>query len=198
MTDNLKRLTWENHKEAERTKFMARLLSRELTSEQYYIYLSNQYRCYRALEYYASLQGWFDFENEDLEPIRRAHLMIEDLEEMELTLGFQRPYITISTIAYEAYIESIKKDKDKLLAHIYVRHMGDLSGGQMIKKLIPGPVRSYQFDCDTADLKARVRSRLHDGLVDEANDCFVMVQRFLDELQHYFDSYEKIVGTSMD
>jgi len=29
-------------------------------------------------------------------------------------------------------------DPHKVMAHVYVRHMGDLSGGQMIKKKIPG------------------------------------------------------------
>ena len=33
----------------------------------------------------------------------------------------------------------------KLYAHIYVRHMGDLSGGQMIMKKTPGPNRYYRF-----------------------------------------------------
>ena len=33
----------------------------------------------------------------------------------------------------------------KLYAHVYVRHMGDLSGGQMIRKKTPGPNRYYIF-----------------------------------------------------
>lgn len=198
MTENLKKLTWENHKQAERTKFMSRLTRKQITPQQYYIYLSNQYRCYRSLEYYASIQGMFDIENEDLEPIQRAHLILDDINLMENKLGLTQPYITVSTIAYEKYIESIKTDRDKLLAHIYVRHMGDLSGGQMIKKLIPGPTKAYEFDCEPEQLKARVRERLHDGLVDEANNCFVMIQRFLDELQDYFDSYERSFGRNLD
>ena len=33
----------------------------------------------------------------------------------------------------------------KLYAHVYVRHMGDLSKSQMIMKKTPGPNRYYIF-----------------------------------------------------
>ena len=65
--------------------------------------------------------------------------------------------------------------------------MGDLSGGQIIKKLIPGPTNLYEFEGDTQDLKNKIREKLHDGLVDEAKICFSMVQNFLEELEQYFN-----------
>ena len=48
---------------------------------------------------------------------------------------------------------SIKDDADKLMAHVYVRHMGDLSGGQMIAKRVPGEGRMYKFDKGHDELK---------------------------------------------
>ena len=184
---SLKELTWENHKKAERTKFMQRLIKRNITPHQYYVYLKNQAEAYRTLEHYASLQGTFDFENEDLYPILRTANMLQDVNDMEEAHGFEEPPIFESVRKYQEYIKQIKSDKDRLLAHIYVRHMGDLSGGQIIKKLVPGPTRAYEFDCNPEELKNAVRKRLHDGLVDEANVCFVMVQEFLEELEQYFD-----------
>ena len=44
------------------------------------------------------------------------------------------PEITESTKEYIDHIESIQDEAMKLYAHIYVRHLGDLSGGQMIMK----------------------------------------------------------------
>ena len=41
--------------------------------------------------------------------------------------------LTQSTKDYIEHIESIQDEGMKLYVHIYVRHMGDLSGGQMIK-----------------------------------------------------------------
>lgn len=187
MSENLRKLTWENHKKAERTKFMQRLLKRNITDYQYYVYLKNQTEAYRTLEYHASLLGMFDFEKDDLYPILRTANMLEDVIEIESDGVLTHPPILPSVEKYKEYIEEIKNDEDKLLAHVYVRHMGDLSGGQIIKKLIPGPTRVYDFNADAEDLKNAVRKRLHDGLVDEANKCFVMVQEFLDELEEYFD-----------
>ena len=53
----------------------------------------------------------------------------------------QPPRITESTKKYIEHIESIQDDPEKLYAHIYVRHLGDLSGGQMISKKVP--VKGY-------------------------------------------------------
>lgn len=187
MSENLKKLTWENHKKAERTKFMQRLIKRNITSQQYYVYLKNQTEAYRALEYSASRLGMFDFENSDLYPILRTANMLEDIENMETNYDVSDDLILPTIHKYKDYIEQIKNEKDKLMAHVYVRHMGDLSGGQIIKKLVPGPTRVYDFEADTEELKNAVRKKLHDGLVDEANKCFVMVQEFLDELEDYFN-----------
>jgi hypothetical protein len=57
------------------------------------------------------------------------------------------------------------------MAHIYVRHMGDLSGGQMIAKKVPGSGRYYQFE-DVDVLKNKIRERLSDELAEEANLAF--------------------------
>lgn len=79
---NLKELTWENHKSAERKKFAKTLMSGSIDPALYYKYLTNQFYSYVALEYKLplSLLG--------LEDIRRANLMRDDLQELEQTYGF--------------------------------------------------------------------------------------------------------------
>ena len=64
------------------------------------------------------------------------------------------------------------EDPQKIMAHVYVRHMGDLSGGQMIAKRIPGSAKFYQFDEDVNVLKDKIRTRLDDSMADEARICF--------------------------
>ena len=70
------------------------------------------------------------------------------------------------------HIISIQQDPDKLMAHIYVRHMGDLSGGQMIAEKVPGSGTMYKFDEDIDSLKEKIRARLDDSMADEAKLAF--------------------------
>jgi heme oxygenase len=73
---------------------------------------------------------------------------------------------------YMDHLMSIKDDANKLMAHVYVRHMGDLSGGQMIAKRVPGAGKFYQFDKGIDELKELVRAKLDDSMADEAKICF--------------------------
>ena len=191
--DNLKNLTKSEHRNAERTTFMRRLIKKNITPEQYYVYLKNQLAVYTTLEFYASRKNIFEGEMSKLE---RSPALLEDLLEMESAANFNSlgdNLILSTAINYIKYIEEIQNNKDRLFAHIYVRHMGDLSGGQMIKKLVPGPTSFYEFDSDTEYLKSKIREKLHDGLVDEAKVCFGMVQDFLEELEQYFNGTDSEV-----
>jgi heme oxygenase len=49
--------------------------------------------------------------------------------------------------------------------------MGDLFGGQMIRKVLPFPHRNLDFN-DVTDLKEKVRAKLDDSLGEEANIAF--------------------------
>jgi heme oxygenase len=84
------------------------------------------------------------------------------------------------------YIFSIKDDPKKLMAHIYVRHMGDLAGGQMIAKRVPGLGKYYKFE-DPEGLKAVIREKLSDDMADEAKVCFKFAEELFQEMQELVD-----------
>lgn len=184
--NNLKELTHENHKRVERTRFAHRLLKKQITPQQYYTYLYNQLMSYYALEYAASSKGLL----KDIEDIRRSHRISKDIAELETEYGFDpvdtTPQTLPSTSKYIQHIQNISSDADKLMAHVYVRHMGDLSGGQIIKRFIPGSGLHYCFDGDIDVLKEKIRAKLHDNMVDEANICFNMIFEFFEELENSF------------
>jgi len=83
-------------------------------------------------------------------------------------------------IAYEKHVHNL--DNDGLLAHVYVRHFGDMYGGQMIRKRNPGSGKMYDFD-NVEDLKTKVRSMLKDSMADEANKCFEFAIQLFTELE---------------
>lgn len=178
----LKELTWESHKRAERSGFMHRMLKKQMTKYQYYVYLTNQHLCYWTLESYADLLGVF----EGIESIKRSDKITKDLQELEKLYGFEIPVHLVSTRKYIDHIKNISNDPEKLLAHIYVRHMGDLSGGQIIKKYVPGSGLHYQFDDEPDIMKDKLRTKLNDNMAEEANVCFNLVFEMLQELETSF------------
>lgn len=184
MATSLKDLTWSNHIKAEKTAFMKRMLKRQITPREYYIYLSNQLVMYHSLEHYAEENNLF----EGIEDIKRVFNIQEDLISMESEHGFKVPHTLKSTEQYISHITKIQDDPDKLLAHMYVRYFGDLSGGQIIKKLVPGPTYYYEFGERAEALKGIFASKLKVSLADEANTCFIMTIDFLNELERYLDS----------
>lgn len=173
----LKELTWENHSKAERTEH-ARKLLKGMTPEEYHRYIFNQYVMYSALETAATNNGVL----EGIEGIARAAAIKEDLVELEEEHKITRDPDLLCPVVAE-YIPYVMKmtDVDDLLAHIYVRHFGDMYGGQMIKKRNPGSGKMYEFE-DVEELKVLVRDRLKDDMADEANRCFEYAMQLFEEL----------------
>lgn len=172
---NLKELTAENHKSAERKQFAKTLMSGSIDPALYYKYLTNQFYSYAMLERHLPL---FEL---GLDDIRRANLIRDDLQELEATYGFvfSGALITRSTQEYLTYCESTK---NSLIPHMYVRHFGDMYGGSMIAKRIPGRGKMYEFK-DKELLKTKVRGMLDDSMADEANKCFEFAIRLFGELE---------------
>lgn len=170
----LKELTWENHQRAERTEF-ARKLLKGLTPEEYHKYLYNQYMIYSILEDAAKRVL------PELNHIHRADRIYADLRELEREYAIgTTPALLMSVVRkYERHV--ITLDREGILAHIYVRHFGDMYGGQMIRKRNPGSGSMYDFD-NVEELKTKIRSMLNDDMADEANRCFEFAMELFEEL----------------
>ena len=163
---SLKDLTWEHHKNAERQKFVKVMFSGSIDPKLYGEFLFNQHISYDLLEAMAMSHGIFN----GMEDIRRAPKILVDFKEL-WTKDETLPEPKKTTKAYLDHLLKIKDNKDALMAHVYVGHMGDLSGGQMIKKKVPGSGTMFDFaDKDTA--KEIIRSRINDSMADEAKICF--------------------------
>lgn len=181
--NNLKELTHEQHKSAERSLFIKKMLKQELSDWEYYVYLSNQFMAYAVLEQTAEELGLL----ENLQEIKREEAIATDLKELELEYNFEQAPIMQSTFDYIKHIHKISEEPEKLLAHIYVRHMGDLSGGQIIKRFTPGAGKFYHFNSDVSVLKDKLREKLHDGMAEEAKLCFKLIKNIMTELEKTLD-----------
>jgi heme oxygenase len=188
---NLKELTKEQHTNAERQAFVKVIMSGQINPELYATYLWNQHKKYDLLEALAGAQGLLN----DLPDIRRK-LKIED-DFSELWKKDVQPTIVPSTLEYIGHMKNIMLDADALMAHIYVLHMGDLSGGQMIAKKVPGEGKMYKFDGDTQALKEKIRAKTKDSMAEEARYVFESSTKLFQELmeldiEHYLESPDTV------
>lgn len=179
---SLKELTHEAHKTAETQPFVKVLFSGSIDPKVYAVYLKNQHPMYEILEVCAMPLGLLT----GLPDIRRAPAILKDFQELWGNTT-DAPYMCPVVNEYIAYILSIKDDPKRLMAHVYVRHMGDLAGGQMIAKRVPGLGKYYQFK-DPDNLKTAIRERIDDSMAEEAKVCFKFATKFFQEMHEYVNS----------
>jgi len=173
----LRDLTSDKHKDAERQEFVKILLSGNIHPTFYATFLANQYQIYYQLEAIANLYDQL----KGLPDIKRSRYIIADFNELWPDPD-TRPLLVPVIKEYTTHLTELSKtNPSKLFAHIYVRHMGDLAGGQMIAKKVPGKGTMYKFENADA-LKTAIRERLTDDLGDEANICFDYAIRMFKEL----------------
>lgn len=161
---SLKELTKESHTAAEATKFMKAVFKRNMPMEVWADYTYQKSNFYASIETVARDAGI----TTDILEVERALKLYLDAKEMNKGVY---PKLRPETIEYSRYILDLVGQPEKIAAHFYVWHMGDLHGGQMIRKVLPGPHRNLDFD-DVEDLKEKIRAKLNDSMADEANVAF--------------------------
>jgi heme oxygenase len=172
---NIKQLTMKHHKAAERCDFVKVLLSGHINPEMYATFLWNQYLKYTELEKIGEQYNLF----KGIETVKRKDKIYADF--LELWQYKEKPITLDSTADYIHHIRTLE-NKQHIFAHIYVHHMGDLSGGQIIAKRVPGSGRMYHFNHDTSELKDQIRARTTDEMADEAGICFNFAIKQFNEL----------------
>ena len=164
---SLKELTMDQHRNAERQKFASILMSGSIPETSYLRFLINQFHCYHALEnhHYFSL-----FDND----LKRCSNILADIQQLKLKLDWKiddNIVLTKSTLEYVEHVNNHIKSKDDFIAHIYVRYLGDMRGGQIISKKIPGNGKYYDFN-NPQKLASSIYQLLNDEMADEAKKVF--------------------------
>ena len=147
--------------EAEATDFVQYMFTGNITKEDYVKYLQQMYHIYLEIEYFGEISLLFN----GMQDLKRCKRILKDLQE----LGAEPAQPLASVKKYKEHIQQLyySKQADKIMAHIYVRHMGDLYGGKVIAKRVPGSGNAYQFEDRPAMITA-LNSKLSLDLVPEA------------------------------
>ena len=178
---SLKEITKDLHHEAETTKFAKELLSGKIGGKQYANYLYNMLAIYDPIEWYNKRQGFFT----NLHDLPRLKAIYADFTELDECDYY---YLTPATLEYQAYLHKLGNDPERkhlIKAHLYVRHMGDLFGGQIIKKQVAHISSGKFYDFENADaMKASIRELLSDDLGDEARVAFEFAIKMMKDLYH--------------
>jgi heme oxygenase len=162
---SLKDLTSAKHAEAESTPFMKAVFAKTLPFDLWVDWTYQKWLFYGAIEGAAGANRLLG----DLPDLRRAFYLFMDYNEMN-TERKKHEFRPIA-IDYYKYLISIADDPNKIMAHLYTWHMGDMFGGQMIKKIVPGAHRNLEFE-DAKTLITNIRAKLDDSMGDEANVAF--------------------------
>jgi heme oxygenase len=164
----LKELTADLHAEAEAQPFLKTIFEGNVDRQKYTSYLFQLLNIYGLLETLARPHGLF----KGMEGLERTKEIEKDWKEL---CGYEPAMnmLNNSTVVYLNHLiqDDVKNDPKKLMAHIYVRHMGDLFGGQQLAKLLPGSNHMYKFE-DIPTLVNEIRSKIDVSLADEARVAF--------------------------
>ena len=160
---SLKELTADSHQRAESTEFMKRVFDGKMSRDIWADWTYQKALFYNVIEAQCRIAGYLD----QLPGIERTHLLMKDYKAM--TGGVATHYFREPTLTYYRHILSLPSQD--VLAHLYTWHMGDLFGGQMIKKIVDAPHTSLDFE-NAPELMSKIRSLLTDDLAPEANRAF--------------------------
>ncbi len=185
--------TKKSHSMAESTGFIACFLKGTVEKNSYRKLVSNLYFVYTAMEeemhkhqHHPVLSKLFFPE------LDRKHSLESDLNYYFGSNWKEQVAPSAATQKYVARIHEIaSSDPELLVAHLYTRYIGDLSGGQILKKIAQNAMNLsegqgtafYEFDQipDEKAFKNNYRAAMDslpideaqaDLIVDEANDAF--------------------------
>lgn len=177
---SLKELTKASHDAAESTKFMRAVFAGSLPKEIWADFLYQKSLFYNGIESCAQAVGLLNA----MPNLRVSVKLLDDYKQIRIN---SPTYYNKSAVDYYRYVMSLYPDKNKILAHLYTWHMGDLHGGQMIKKILPGPHTHLEFE-NRIELISIIRSMIDDTLADEANVAFEWAIKIMNEYDSYLSN----------
>ncbi|MDM0113801.1 biliverdin-producing heme oxygenase [Variovorax sp. J22R133] len=172
LSESLKLETRELHTQAERSVFMRQLLRGEMERKPYCAMLRNLHAIYAAMEPALERHAC----DPRLAPLHFRELMREpalrgDLDALHGEGWREHFALQPSALRYVSRLRSIEDTHPELLAaHSYVRYLGDLSGGQILARIVresmalPAGSGTAFYDFGGAKEALRLKKAYREGL----------------------------------
>lgn len=204
LATQLREGTSKSHSMAENVSFVKSFLSGVIDKESYRKLVSNLYFVYSTMEEEMEKNK----DNVLIKPIYFTELNRKKSLELDLEHYYGPNWKSLIKLseATKAYIERIKmisnEKPELLIAHAYTRYLGDLSGGQILKKIAQRAMNLpdgrglafYEFNevQDEQEFKQNYKkaldslpldANLSEKIVAEANVSFTMNMKMFQELE---------------
>jgi len=206
LAGQLREGTKKSHTMAENTGFVACFLKGVVEKKSYRKLISDLYFVYQAME--EEIERLVNEENPVIKPIAFKSLFRQVTLENDLKFYFGDNWkneIKISKSA-EEYVNRIrlvaKQSPHLLVGHHYTRYIGDLSGGQILKKIAKkalnldgnNGLNFYEFENIDDEKKFKkeysetlnqlpINQNIADQIIDEANQAFIYNMKMFKELE---------------
>ena len=166
----LREETAELHSRAEKMPFNQRMFKGELSEMDYMNYLIQEMTIFDEIERRDLIIKGLD----------RKEKVMQDIAELNGGQLSEKNMVCPATIYYAAYLKELN-DTD-ILPHVYLNYLAIAYGGQMMKKVVPGSGRMYDFD-NMQELVGSIRAIQKDEWANEVNKGFQFLIAIFDELQ---------------
>ena len=209
LAERLRTETRELHSTAERSSLMNALMGGRMERQAYCALLGNLHAIYAALEPALARHARRPMIAAVFQPaLVRTGALEHDLRVLHGPAWADELALKPAALAYVGQLRDLDASQpDLLLAHAYVRYLGDLSGGQMLRKVVAknpmlageaavafydfgdvvaarGLAKAFRLGLAAASVVSVMSAddRLADALVEEARLAFELHRQLFEEL----------------